>query len=62
MKIQKNHHGFRRYKDEIEIVIKKINLRSSPEKKMFEAEYNRSKILKITGLESYYHYLNYTHT
>ena len=51
MKIQKNHHGFRRYKDEIEIVMKKNKLKIiSRKKEMFEAEYNRSKILKITGL------------
>ena len=51
LKIQKNHHGFRRYKDEIEIVMKKNKLKIiSRKKEMFEAEYNRSKILKITGL------------
>ena len=38
LKIQKNHHGFRRYKDEIEIVMKKNKLKIiSRKKEMFEA-------------------------
>ena len=51
LKIQKNHHGFRRYKHELEMIIRKNELEIiSKENGLFQSEYNRSKILKITGI------------
>ena len=51
LKIQKNHHGFRRYKNELEMIIRKNELQIiSKENGLFQSEYNRSKILKITGI------------
>lgn len=51
VKIQKNHHGFRRYKNELEKVMIDNNLKIISKKElMFQAEYNRSKILKVLGL------------
>ncbi len=49
--IQKNHHGFRRHKNELEMIIRKNKLGIiSKKESMFQSEYNRSKILKITRL------------
>ena len=51
IKIQRNHHGFRRYNYELEKVISQNEfIIMSTEKLMFKAEYNRSKILKTFGI------------
>lgn len=51
VKIQKNHHGFRRYEYELEKVIVDNSLKIISKKKiMFQGEYNRSKILRLVGL------------
>ncbi|WP_440669496.1 class I SAM-dependent methyltransferase [Candidatus Pelagibacter sp. HIMB1483] len=50
IKIQKNHHGFRRYPKELEKVIYNNGFTIVSKKKlMFQAEYNRSKILRVIG-------------
>ena len=54
LKIQRNHHGFRRHYHELEKVINENKFKIiSKKKNMFQAEYNRSKILKITGLSKF---------
>ena len=58
VKVQKNHHGFRRFNYELEkIMIQNEFKIVSTEKLMFQAEYNRSKILKIFGLSKILSYL-----
>ena len=54
LKIQRNHHGFRRNYTELEKVISKNKFKIiSKKKEMFQAEYNRSKILRISGLSKF---------
>ena len=51
IKIQKNHHGYRRFNYELEKIMMQNEFKIvSAEKLMFQGEYNRSKILKIFGL------------
>jgi hypothetical protein len=51
VKIQKNLHGFRRYNKELEKVIVSNDLKIVLKKElMFQAEYNRSKILRLLCL------------